>query len=120
MVVSRGASSKSVVTPRAGTSSSGDSAGGTAGAAKLTVAESLAKTPMTGTKPKKRSLPVENESDIDEEMVLIKEQMKQLDDEERRLSKSKKLKEMREELKAKQQKVKTLRGKSKLCLLHLL
>ena len=103
----KGASSKSVVTPKAGTSSSG------AGAAKLTVAESLAKTPMTGTKPKTGSLPVENESDIDEEMGLIKEQMKQLDDEERRLSKSKKLQEMREELKAKQQKVKTLRGKSK-------
>ena len=108
---------KSVATPKAGTSSSGSSAGGAAGAGKLTVAQSLAKPPMTGTKPKAESLPVEDESDIVEEMLLIKEQMKQLDDEERRLRKSKKLQEMREELRAKQQKVNTLGGKAKLCLL---
>ena len=84
---------------------------GGAGAAKVTVAELLASsTPGAKTK----LFPVDNESDVDEEMIAIQAKMKQLDDEERRLNKSQKLHEMKEELKLKQQKVKTLRVKAKM------
>ena len=63
---------------------------------------------------KAKLFPVDNESDVDEEMIAIQAKMKQLDDEESRLNKSQILPEMKEELKLKQQKVKTLRGKAKL------
>ena len=67
---------------------------GGSGVAKATVAELLASlTPGA----KAKLFPVDNESDVDEEMIAIQAKMKQLDDEERRLNKSQKLHEIKEE-----------------------
>ena len=82
-----------------------------AGAAKVTVAELLASS-RPGAKIE--LFPVDNESDVDEEMIEIEAKMKQLYNEERRLNRLQKLHKMWEELKLKQQKVKTLRGKAKM------